>query len=315
MVKKTCLLLSLYSLIFTSICSANTTDSTLKIQAKLSPSSTPINHSVQLKVDLFYNTQNLKFKLELPKLDENFSISSRTQAKSLKKMNGNIEIKHTYMFQLHPKTEGNISIPPIRATIDQDVFETETLYLTVTKASDVPNPSKPNTNSHLTLDPKNNDSVILEAIVNTKNIYLGEKISYTLRLLRKRNYWNTIEVAFPAFEKAWTQEQENKKSEYIIERNGSRYYAYELLHKHVAPLESGDYIIHPATIAFSSGPFSPTQKLFSKTTSINVMALPENAHPNFNGAVGEFTLKKYFRKRNAPSKFTKHSNPNNFRRR
>lgn len=264
-------------------------DPELSIKARVSPASIPINHLVQLKVDIVYQNPNLKIDLKLPKLEPYFIIASRSQAKSFTNNNGDIEVKHSFVFQLKPQKEGNVSIPPIKAITPDNTFDTDTIFLTITPASSTPQAQRQQIFSNIT-QPQDNQNVKLEAIVSTTNIYLGETIRYKLVLLRKRNYWNTINVAFPNFEKSWVKELETKKEEYIINQDGNRYYAYELLHKEIAPLESGDYLIPTASISFSSGPFSPAQEFASNATTINVIALPEGAPSDFNGAVGNFQL-------------------------
>ncbi len=289
MVKKIRLLL--FCILSSSILiAAAQTDPELSIQAKVKHASVPLNYMVQLTIDIVYKDPNLKIDLKLPDLDPNFIIKTRSQSKSLTNSNGDIEIKHRFTYHLAPQKEGNVSIPAIRAITKTETFETDTIFLTITAAVDTP--QEPNATPLLasTQAPRNTD-IKLEAQISTTNIYLGQTISYKLVLLRKRSYWNTINVAFPNFENAWVKELETQKEEYIVEEDNNRYYAYELLHKDIAPLESGDYLIPTASISFSSGPFSPVQEFRSHATTINVISLPENAPTDFNGAVGDFQLR------------------------
>ncbi len=285
----------LVSILFSAVTFGNTNDDELQINAFLNTTETALNVPVTLTVDLFYKDPKQKMSVKLPDLSSSFKILSRSESKALANRNGEIEIKYIYKYQLLPLKEGNLSIPAIKVKTNDEPVLTDPLYLTVGKSIDSPN--KPNTiTTQSILETTPSSDVILEAQVSTENIYLGESIQYKLVLYRKRNYWNTMNVSFPSFEKAWVQDLEIPKKEQIVTKDNQRYYAYEITNKKITPLESGSYEIPSAGIVFSTGPFNPTQSLQTEAVSINVQILPENAPKNFDNAVGDFNINASIKK-------------------
>ena len=230
-----CIKLFIITLLFCTSSFGNTDDESPQINAFLNSNDTAINVPVTLTVELFDKDTfdkdtKQKISVKLPDLSSSFKIISELKYKTLKNHSDKVEIKYIYKYLLLPLKQGNLSIPSIQIKTKNGTVLTDPLYLTVGEAADSP-AQQTRSLQHSIVEPSTNTDILLEAHISTQNIYLGQSIQYKLVLYRKRNYWNTMNVSFPNFEKAWVENLEIPKKEHIITKDNQRYYAYEITKK------------------------------------------------------------------------------------
>jgi hypothetical protein len=129
--------------------------------------------------------------------------------------------------------------------------------------------------------------VYVEARVDNPNPYVGQQIIYSFKL------YDAVEVANPLYEPSdfegfWRTDL-GVVSQTAEQINGRRY-RVTTISTALYPTHAGTITIQPSSVVLAETVFRSKQTLTANPVSIDVKALPTSNSPNFNGAVGQFTM-------------------------
>ena len=277
-------------LIFTSsILSAQ-----VKFEAKVSKKKLGINE--RLRVDFEMDKDGDNFNA--PNF-ENFKIvAGPNQSVSTSWINGKRSYKKTYSFFLAPKKRGNFTIKQATIVVNDQVYKTSPIKVTVTKAVDKP---KDGNNAEFIAS----ENIHLVASISNTNPYLNEAITVEYRLYVSPNTGvsNWREIDNPKFDDFWSQNINIKGLKILNGTYKGEDYRYVVLRKSVLyPQKTGKLDIEPLSLDITVDVPTNRRDIFGgrlmtqahKTVSagnrtITVKPLPEEGKPlDFTGAVGEF---------------------------
>ncbi|WP_417885400.1 BatD family protein [Zunongwangia sp.] len=212
-------------------------------------------------------------------------------------VNGKSTFSKTYSYYLEPETKGKKTIKQAEVTVDETVYKTSPVIITVGDAVEKP---KDGDNSEIIAA----DNLHFVAEVSKTNPYLNEGISITYKLyvsprVSVSNFRLLDNPAFPDF---WSQALDNK---FRVEEGTYKGepYRYVVLYKTVLyPQKTGKLTIDPLAVSVSIDVPSQRRSIFggiiyktvdktvtSNKREINVKQLPTKGKPaNFTGAVGEY---------------------------
>ena len=264
--------------------------------AKVSKKSLGINE--RLRVDFEMNEDGDNF---VPPSFNGFNVvGGPNQSISNSWINGRRSYSKTYSYFLAPKSQGTFTINQATIDIEDQIYKTTPLKVTVTAA--VTKPKDENNADYIA-----NENVHLIAEVSNANPYLNEAITVVYKLFVSNDVsitrgWQELDT--PKFEDFWSQYIEEKGKQQIFETTyKGKPYRYVILRKAVLyPQKTGELIIEPLTLDIPIDVQGNTRDIFGRRRmtrvnrtisagkrTINVKALPIEGKPdNFAGAVGDF---------------------------
>lgn len=127
------------------------------------------------------------------------------------------------------------------------------------------------------------EAYFVEAGVDNSSPFAGQQIVYTLRFYADRV--SPHEVIEPDFAGWWRGEQTASASAEVMDDMLYNITVYETL---LYPIQSGTLTIAPSRIVIPETVFSEQVAVAAPPVTLQVQPLPENAPPEFNGAVGRF---------------------------
>ncbi|MFN8277272.1 MAG: BatD family protein [Chitinophagales bacterium] len=268
-------------------------------------------------------------QLKPPSFNDFQVLGGPNTSSSVQFVNGDMSQSVTYSYILRPKQQGTFKIGKANATIAGANLESNEMTITVTgpvqqqPQAQRHNPfddffsqddpfeqyDEPAPTSQGDIQKQLRDNVQVRLTTDRNNVYLGEKITATLKLYFKLNINQPGITKAPSFNGFWSQEIELPKDRrpQIENLNGEQFYAVELQKFNLYPQKAGALQITPAELnmlvtvqvrparrsffdSFFGGqlqnvPFKPV----SNALTINVRDLPANGKPeDFSGAVGKF---------------------------
>lgn len=302
-----------------------------KAQVKFYASSekqVPVNQAFQLNFTC--ENGNLT-QLKPPAVNDFQVLGGPNVSSSTQFMNGDMSQSITYTYILKPKREGVFKIGKAVASISGATLESNELTITVTGpvqaqpraqqrrqwspfddifAQDDPfeqqQPEEPaNTGD---MQKTLHDNVFIRLSADRTNVYMGEKVTASLKLYFKLNVGQAGVTKAPSFNGFWSQEIElpKDKQPQIENWNGQQFYVVELQKFNLYPQKSGNLQVSPAEAnlvvqvpvqnrrrSFFDDFFARAQNMQYKPVSnalnITVKELPQAGKPeNFSGAVGRF---------------------------
>lgn len=306
----------------------------LRAQVRFSaaaPASVGINQNFQVD----YTVENGSAKSIDPGIGSDFQIlSGPNPTQQVQIMNGHMSQSVVYSYIVHPKKEGVYKLGKAKASIEGATMESNELTITVTgpvqqqacRRHDPFNPFDDDDDpfaamqqqmqqqmqqmqqahepqkSNADLDKAIRDNVIVRMETDRNNVYIGERITATIKIYFKMNIGNVSPTKAPSFDGFWSQEVMNNKQikEHIETYNGQRYYAADLIKYNLYPQRAGTLQITPAELnmivqaevgrsfwgpQYANVPY----KTSSNAVTINVKDVPTAGKPaGYNGAVGKF---------------------------
>ncbi|MCD7963268.1 MAG: BatD family protein [Rikenellaceae bacterium] len=228
-------------------------------------------------------------------------------------INGSVtrEESYTYVFVLQATETGNVTIGPAEITVKGEKYSTKSRIIEVVSGGGSAEPSQNSSvasqNQSATLA---SDDILLIANVSSRNVYKGQPVRVTFKLLTRASLRGIDNVKMPAFNNFWTQEidvNDNGKQETY---NNKVYEAVVLKEYLLYPQQAGELVVEPMSITalaqivtqnrrqsifddfFGGGPSVQQirKDLATQPVRINVKELPAGAPVGFNGAVGNFAL-------------------------
>jgi len=268
------------------------------------------SQEVRASVDANPISQNdvFTFKVEVTDADQfpevdiapilrDFSlVSGPGQQTSIQWVNGKMTSSRSLSWTLVPKSSGSKKIPALAVKVGKKSFSTNPINMTIAEGDPV----------------FVSDDLILSAVIDKKNVYIGEQITITYSLFTRVNM-SIQNIEFPKHIGFWAEELYVPKQVEFRDSdiNGVEYKEATLYRVALFPTKSGEYPLTPMTVncqvvvqnknqrrsiwddPFFSGLTRQTVPKVLKTEEIliKVSSFPEPHPDDFNGAVGDFTIK------------------------
>ena len=264
--------------------------------AKASKKTLGINE--RLRIDFEMNEDGDNF---VPPNFKGFNVvGGPNQSISNSWINGKRSYSKTYSYFLAPKSQGTFSINQATIEIDDQIYKTTPLKITITEA--VTKPKDGNNADYVA-----SENVHLIAEVSKTNPYLNEAITVIYKLYVSNDVsitrsWQELDT--PKFQDFWSQYIEENGEQQIYETTyKGKPYRYVVLRKAVLyPQKTGELTIEPLTLDIPIDVQGTTRDIFGRRRmarvnrtisagkrTINVKPLPVKGKPdNFSGAVGNF---------------------------
>jgi hypothetical protein len=305
----------------------------LEAQVKFSGSCPPsVGSNQNFQVD--YTVENGSAKTIEPSFGDFQILSGPNPTQQVQIMNGHMSQSVIYSYILHPKKEGTFRIGKAKASIEGVTMESNELNITVTgpvqqqaqqrRRDPFSDPfgndddpfnqmmqqqmqqmqqmqSQPQ-KSNADMDKTIRENVVVRMETDKNNIYIGERITATVKLYFKMNIGNVAPTKAPTFDGFWSQEvQGDKEPKRRVETlNGQQFYEVDLMKYNLYPQRSGTLQITPAELnmvvqASVGRSFFGEQyqnfpyKASTNGVTVNVKEAPTAGKPaDYNGAVGKF---------------------------
>lgn len=197
----------------------------------------------------------------------------------------------TYTLGLRPLREGMLTIQPGSVVVDGKKYETEPIYVRVTKGSGAhPSPSEPRVATG------RQGELFVEVQLDKERAYVGEEILLSIWLYSRVDILNVTSVVFPDLDGFWIGDIANptQLSARMQEVNGVPYRVYLLSRKAIFGLREGKLEIEPATVEVTVGGrgFSRgrTLRRSSRPLEVELLPLPPTEENLPVGGVGSFRL-------------------------
>lgn len=288
----------------------STSLSAQSISIQVSADQVSVGESFLVSYTLEGNVEDFK----LPELKD-FKVYQSGKSTNMSIINGKVSRSVSYNITVVPLSAGTYEIAPAKAVINGKKVSSPPFTIEVLNDSQKPRSqqrqqgqsSSPQTSQRI--DPPSDnwkDNIFLIAEVDKKQMYVGEQVTITYKLMRRLDF-QTMEVEkLPVFRGFLSEEMEipTHQAEGITEYKGQRFY-YQAFRKvalfasqtgvqTIDPLIARGVILIPdrdpfyGTTLFSSA--SPKMVVISSNAlKIEVLPLPkENQPKNFSGAVGQF---------------------------
>lgn len=268
-------------------------------KAKVSKNTLGLNE--RFRVTFSINTQGAD-DFNPPSFDDFKLVAGLRQGSNFSNINGKVSFEQSYSLTLQPIKKGVFTIPVATIKYNGKTLKSNTIKIKVTDKIQVPkNPNDPL--------PVARENMFLTTEVSKSNPYIGESISVVYKIYFNHNnaiIRNEVQSKPPTFNGFWNQNVEIK----TLTKKTGKYkgvdMSYYVIRKDVLiPQRAGKLTINPigvdinGVVALNKRDFfgqrlqrNVNLTLNSGTKVINVKALPEENKPsNFNGAVGQYSLK------------------------
>lgn len=229
----------------------------------------------------------------LPPLD-GLSVIDLDISTNVNLVRGEIQAEVVYTYQLQPRRTGTLTIPPIPVKFnDEDVVETASLSFEVTQgAPPAPSPHHAVIPSPI-IPPADlvDQDFYVEAIVDQESPYVGQQLIYTFRVYQAIRLYRKPQLEMPIFSSFETLGM--PVQEYNIDI-GDRTYLISEMRMALFPKSTGTINIGAAQLIIPGSYFDDAVELYTKPLQLDVKPLPDNAPPEFSGAVGQYDIEAWF---------------------
>lgn len=246
-----------------------------------------------------------------------FKVYQSGQSTNVSIINGKVSKSITYNITIVPLSAGTFEIAPAKAVVNGKKVASSPFSIEVLNNGNQPRSQNQgqNPNAQSTprpsqrIDPPSEnwkDNIFLIAEVDKKQLFVGEQVTITYKLLRRLDY-QTMEVdKLPVFKGFLSEEMEipNHQSEGVTEYRGQRFYYQSFRKVALFAAQSGPQTIDPLSVRGvvlipEKDPFfgttifqsSTPQMVLIKSNALQIDVLPlptQNQPENFSGAVGQF---------------------------
>lgn len=277
--------------------SINALSAQVQFEAQVTKQSLALNERV--RVDFSMNADGDNFTP--PSFDGFRIVAGPSQQVSQSWVNGRSSFRKTYSYILLPTQKGNVTIQQASIEIDNQIYKTAPIRLTVTAA--VEQARDPN-DTQVSVG----DALHLVAEVSKTNPYINEPITVVYKLYFSYNIGitNWRELNKPKYNDFWSQNIDIKQLQVEEGTYKNERYRYVILRKTVLyPQKTGALDIEPLSLDIDVEVPSNRRTVFGQVITtkdhkrvaagkktLNVKALPTNGKPeDFGGAVGTFDFK------------------------
>lgn len=269
----------------------------VQFEAKVSKQSLGLNE--RLRVDFTMNADGDNFSP--PSFDGFRVVAGPSQQVSQSWVNGKSSFRKTYSYFLLPTQKGNLTIQQAAIEIDNQIYKTAPIRITVTAA--VEQARDPN-DTQISAG----DALHLVAEVSKTNPYINEPITVVYKLYFSYNIGitNWRELNKPKYNDFWSQNIDIKQLKVDEGTYKNERYRFVILRKTVLyPQKTGALDIEPLSLDIDVELPSNRRTVFGQVITtkdhkrvaagkktLNVKALPTAGKPDdFGGAVGTFDFK------------------------
>jgi hypothetical protein len=260
-----------------------------------------LDETAILAIEVSGAEQNLPAP-QLPTLPA-FEIYSQGRSSNLSIVNGVISSSVVHRYLMIPQKAGSFPIDRIAVVHGNRRFKGNSVVLTVL-AHGTQGPS--DLQNKINTGKGNSRDYMLHAEVSTKNPYVNQQVTLTLKFLTAIKYYGSPELAEPATTGFWTEVIGNK-TPYYQQINDRRYKVIERKYA-LFPTQTGELTIGraalTATMASTGGqtrnPLGTFGSLFgrgrevtvrSQPISIEVRPLPRKGRPkDYTGSIGKYKM-------------------------
>lgn len=203
----------------------------------------------------------------------------------------------TYTLVVRPKKEGDFTIPPASVTVNNKIYKSNSIKISVTKAtgnSTTDNSTTENGSANPVRG--NGKNVFCNISVSKNKLYKGESVLITYKLYTRYSQIQDYDIKLGTQKDVWAQEiPAGKQGWPSYEENigGIRYVVFPIKKEILFPQKSGQLKLEPfdmmvvaRTSFFESNRFD----VVSNSPVLEVMPVPSNAPKSFTNAVGKFSL-------------------------
>ncbi len=273
----------------------------ISVSVSLNRDKIGLDETAVLEVEVSGTEQNLPAP-QLPTLPA-FEVYSQGRSSNLSIVNGAVSSSVTHRYLLIPQKAGSFPIDRIAVVHGNRRFKGNSVVLTVLAqgtqgANDLGN--------KMNAGQGNSRDYMLHAEVSSKNPYVNQQVTLTLKFLTAVKYYGSPELTEPATTGFWTEVIGNK-TPYFQQINDRRYKVIERKYA-LFPTQTGELTIGraaiTATMASSSGqtrnPLGAFDNFFgrgkevtvrSQPVSIEVKPLPRDGRPkDYTGSIGKYQM-------------------------
>jgi hypothetical protein len=258
-------------------------------------------------------------------------LTGPSTSQSTQIINGNMSSSVSYTYLLKADNVGQFTIGSATINVDGKQLRTDPIQVQVVKGTPQQSQQGGGSDNEKSLEQQAydiiNENAFVRLNVSKKNVYENEQIvaTYKLYINPELNLVDLSAPKMPTFNGFWTTELDIGQVSYRTETlNGKVYKVADLKKVILLPQQTGQLKIEPMEVElivrlrvqsqsrsrngffddpFFGDPFGRNHRDFpytAKTNSptINVKPMPAGAPPEFQGAVGDFTMKAWMDKQN-----------------
>ena len=266
-------------------------------------------------------TFQVTFKLEgaqsrsvnYPAFDNFTVLGGPNTSTSMQFVNGKMSQSVSYSFYLRPAKQGKLTIGSASVSVNNKEFKSQPLTIEVVAAG---NNTQANNSGGQTqrqnkdIEAQLKEHVYMKALVNKRNVYVGEQLTVTYKLYERVRTMNLTPDEPPKYEGFWVENIELKgampKNEVI---DGVQFQTLVIKKDIIIPQRAGKLTIDPMTLScivqvqtqqkrrrsifdsFFNNYENYKYTFANNSVTINVKPLPSAGRPaNFSGLVGDFDL-------------------------
>ena len=274
-----------------------------------------ISVSASVDINNISKSETFGFKITALNVDESPSvdisplsslfkvISGPTQQTNIQWVNGSMTSSRTLAWTLLPRKTGKINIPSLEVRVSSKIYRTKPIGIIVEKS----------------IGRAQIANLFIEAKPNKEEVFLGEQVTVTYRLLTRTNL-SVESIEYPKSVGFWNEDLLPARAARFnnTQINGINYKVATLYKSAMFPTQTGVLKISPMTAIcnvetsqrkrrgvfddpFFNSMFKETQRKFieSDTLSINVKPYSVNPPADFTGAVGDFSINTWIDTLNA----------------
>ncbi|MCO5234397.1 MAG: BatD family protein [Chitinophagales bacterium] len=251
---------------------------------------------------------------QLPDL-KGFKVYQSGQSTNVSIVNGKISKSISYNITVVPEMEGEFEISGAKANYKGKTIYSSPFKIKVVDHGAMSNQqgNSPFSNNQQQVDAASDnwrDNIFLIAEANKNQLYVGEQLMITYKLLRRIDYQSLEVEKLPLFNNFLSEEMEipSHQTEGIMEYKGKKYYFQAFRKVALFATQAGVQTIDPLLVRgvilvpekdpfFGTTFFSSSQPKMvtfaSNQLKLNVLPLPLDQQPqNFSGAVGQFDARR-----------------------
>lgn len=223
-----------------------------------------------------------------------FAVVGSSSASQFSLGTGGFEATSILTYQLQPTQLGNLTIGPLELVADGQTLRTAAIAVTVLPgtqptvdpAARAPAPGGPLPGRA----PQDRDApYTLTAEAWPLNPYQGEQVAYTLRVFQWSETGVRARYQAPDFAGFWNASPEPERSQTVQDQGGRPARVTEFSSM-LFPTRSGPLTIGPAGLDVPASFWGAGFSVESEPISLDVRPLPDGAPPEFDGAVGRFSI-------------------------
>lgn len=241
--------------------------------------------------ELTFTLKNAEGSRFSPPVFSGFKTGGISEMRGMNIINGRSSTSQTWSVELIASKPGTYNIGPATVIANGRTISTKPLTIKVLSAAAS---SKGNVN----VPPGSDDRVFVAAEFDTKEAYVGQQVTWRIRLYTQLSVEGYDIIALPNFEGFFSKEKVryDKRVEYITLRGGKKYAVRTLHEEALFPQEAGELTVTAARVSvgieqpgaqgFLFGP-KPVS-LQTQPIALMVKALPQPPPAEFTGAVGGY---------------------------